>query len=70
MGDYAKAEPLCLRALRIDEKVLGVEPPNIASLLSSLGTLYLHKGDFAKAEPLFQRALKNPCSAKITQIPL
>src|SRR6266496_1668817 len=51
MGDYAKAEPLYERAL----KILG---PNAAGTFSNLAWLYYHTGDYAKAEMLFQRALK------------
>ena len=58
MGDYAKAEPLLLRALKIYEKALGPDHPNTADSLQSLAALYRNTGDYAKAEPLLQRALK------------
>jgi CHAT domain-containing protein len=41
MGDYAKAEPLQLRALKISEKVFGPEHPDTARSLSNLATLYI-----------------------------
>jgi CHAT domain-containing protein/Tfp pilus assembly protein PilF len=58
MGDYAKAEPLCKRALQIYEKALGPEHPVATQCLDNLATIYQEMGDYAKAEPLFQRALK------------
>ena len=58
MGDYAKAEPLYQRALKISEKALGPEHPTPARASRSLAGLYEHMGDYAKAEPLYQRALK------------
>jgi tetratricopeptide (TPR) repeat protein len=58
MGDYAKAESLLQRALKIREKALGPEHAATASSLNDLAGLYQAKGDYAKAEPLYQRALK------------
>jgi CHAT domain-containing protein len=58
MGDYAKAEPLYERALKIREKALGPEHPDTATSLNNLGELYVYMGDYLKAEPLFQLALK------------
>ena len=58
MGDYAKAEPLYQRALKIDEKALGPDHPDTATALNNLAGLYQSMGDYAKAEPLYQRALK------------
>ena len=58
MGDYAKAEPLYQRALKIFEKALGPDHPDTATALTNLAVLYRAMGDYAKAEPLYQRALK------------
>ena len=58
MGNYAQAEPLFQRALKIDEKVIGPEHFRTATSLSNLAGLYQDVGDYAKAEPLYQRALK------------
>jgi tetratricopeptide (TPR) repeat protein len=58
MGEYAKAEPLFQRALKIREKALGPEHPDTAKSLNILANLYSSMGDYAKAEPLLQRALK------------
>ena len=56
-GDYDKAEPLCRRALAIDEKTLGPEHPDVARDLNNLALLLDAKGDYAGAEPLYWRAL-------------
>jgi CHAT domain-containing protein/Tfp pilus assembly protein PilF len=58
MGDYAKAEPLLQRALKINEKKLGPEHFLTAWSLNNLAELYSNMGDYAKVEPLLQRALK------------
>ena len=41
MGDYAKAEPLYQRALKIREKALGPDHPDTATALNNLAGLYL-----------------------------
>jgi CHAT domain-containing protein len=56
-GDYARAEPLYQRALRIKEKGLGAEHPSVGTSLHNLAELYRLKGNYERAEPLFQRAL-------------
>ncbi|PWT82250.1 MAG: hypothetical protein C5B58_08550, partial [Acidobacteria bacterium] len=58
LGDYAKAEPLYQRALKIAERALGPDHPDTAQTLNNLALLYCSLGDYAKAEPLCQRALK------------
>src|SRR5207245_8946794 len=58
MGQYAKAEPLYQRALKIREKAFGSNNPKTAYSLNDLGALYVAQDDYAKAEKLFQRALK------------
>jgi CHAT domain-containing protein len=58
MGDYAKAEPLYQRALKIKEKALGPEHPKTATGLNNLARLYETMGDYTKAELLYQRAFK------------
>ena len=60
MGEYAKAEPLFQEALRIRQKVLGLEHPDTATSLNNLAALYWAMGEYAKAEPLFQEALRDP----------
>src|SRR5437660_11756325 len=55
-GQYAKAEPLYKRALKIREKILGPDHRTVAECLDELAALYWAKGESAKAEPLSQRA--------------
>ncbi len=57
-GQYAKAEPLYQRSLKIWEKALGPDHPHVAVSLNNLATLYYNQEQYAKAEPLYQRALK------------
>ena len=60
MGQYAKAEPLYERALKVFEKELGPEqthgPESLAasSSMHELAILYMYQRDYAKAEPLYQ----------------
>ncbi|MBA2503919.1 MAG: CHAT domain-containing protein, partial [Pyrinomonadaceae bacterium] len=55
-GDYARAEPLHLRALTIWEKALGVEHPDVATALDNLAALYEAKGDYVRAVQSKQRS--------------
>ncbi|HLM56613.1 MAG TPA: tetratricopeptide repeat protein, partial [Pyrinomonadaceae bacterium] len=55
--EYAKAEAVFLRALRIREKALGPDKPEVASTLYSLAATYSRRGQYARAEPLLYRAL-------------
>ncbi len=58
-GKLKDAFPLAEQALRMREKVLGPDHPDIAQALNLLGTLYLQtKGDIPGAQALHQRALK------------
>ena len=54
---YAKAEPLCQRALALGEQALGPDHPLVAESLNNLAAVYLSQGRKAKAKPLMQRAL-------------
>ena len=58
MAQYAKAEPLYQRSLKIREAKLGPDHPDVAGSLDNLANLYYAMGQNAKAEPLFQRSLK------------
>ena len=64
MGQYAKAEPLYQRSLKIRESKLGPDHPDVAQSLNNLATLYQDMGQYAKAEPLYQRSLKI-CESKL-----
>lgn len=56
-GDYARAEPLLVRALELRETVLGKGDPEVAHTLNHLAELYRGRGLYARAEPLHARAL-------------
>jgi len=58
MGLYPSALPFEKRALKIDEKALGPDHPNVATDLNNLAVLYYEQGKYAEALPLYQRALK------------
>src|SRR5262249_49735006 len=50
-GQYAKAEPLFLRALQIYEDKLGKDHPHVVNALNNLAALCLAQGQDATAEP-------------------
>jgi CHAT domain-containing protein/tetratricopeptide (TPR) repeat protein len=56
-GAYARAEPLFVRALAIQEKARGAMHPKVATSLNNLAALYQSQGAYARAEPLLARAL-------------
>jgi tetratricopeptide (TPR) repeat protein len=56
-ADYAQAELLYRRALKIDEKSLGPDHPNVAFKLNNLAQLLQAINRLSDAEPLFRRAL-------------
>jgi len=47
-GKYSEAEPLCQRALAIDEKALGPNHPNVATNLNNLAELYRAQGKYSE----------------------
>ena len=55
---YSDAEPLLVEALKIDEKVLGANHPNLARDLKSLAELYYALVRFEEADKLMVRANK------------
>ncbi len=55
--EYAKAEPLFLRALAIREKQLGADHRDVAWSRNNLGLFYKTRGDFGKADPYYQQAI-------------
>ena len=59
-GEYAKVEPLYLRALAIREKAYGPDNPDVGTTLNDLGWFYFKRGqegDLSRAKSLIQRAL-------------
>jgi serine/threonine protein kinase/Tfp pilus assembly protein PilF len=57
LGLYKKAEPLLGKALKIREKRLRPDHPDLATALNNLALLYKSQGRYGAAEPLYQRAL-------------
>ena len=57
VGDYAAAKPYYVRALAINEEVLGAKHPATALSLNNLGALLDDMGDLAEAKLYYERAL-------------
>ena len=55
---YAEAEPIYQRSLRLREKALGPDHPDVATSLNNLAALYRAQGKYDAAEPLYQRSLR------------
>ena len=56
-AEHTEAEPLLRRAVRVAEKALGFNHPNVAATLNNLASFLLDIGRPAEAEPLMRRAL-------------
>jgi len=56
-GEYARAEPLHLRALAIRERALAPDDPDLAESLTNLAVFHTSQGHHARAEQLQRRAL-------------
>ncbi|ROJ30577.1 Kinesin light chain 2 [Anabarilius grahami] len=57
-GKNKEAEPLCKRALDIQEKVLGKDHPDVGKQLSDLAVLCYNQGKYEEGEHSYRRALK------------
>ena len=57
-GKYSEALPVFERALRIEEKTLGQDHPDIATSLNNLATLNFYLGANEMAESLYIRSLE------------
>ena len=57
MNRLANAEPLYRRALAIDEKIFGLEHPDVARDLNNLALLLYLSNRIEEAEPLYRRML-------------
>ena len=55
--EKGKAEALFLRAIKLDEKALGTDSPDLAIDLNNLGLLYVLSARYGEAEKTYQRAL-------------
>jgi CHAT domain-containing protein/Tfp pilus assembly protein PilF len=58
MADYSKALPLALRALEVNEKILGKDHLDTATCVNNLGILYSEMAHYIQAQSLFNRALE------------
>ena len=56
--EHASSIPLYERALKISEKALGPNHPDVAENLNDLAKLYFKQGKYNEALPLYERALK------------
>jgi tetratricopeptide (TPR) repeat protein len=56
-GPYGDAHSFYLRAMAIQEKVLGTQHPEVAVTLNNLAVLYDTQGRYSQAETLYLRAL-------------
>jgi len=56
-AQYSEAEPLYRRAIKIREKTLGPDHPDVAATLNNLGDLYRAQGKNEEAEPLYKQSL-------------
>jgi len=63
-GRYAEAEPLHKRSLKICEKALGPEHPDVATVLESMAKCWREIGKQDEAEKLEARAKKSDLSVK------
>jgi len=57
-ANYAEAEPLFRRSVKILEQQLGPEHPAVATSLNNLALLLKSQGKYAEAEPLYRRSLE------------
>jgi tetratricopeptide (TPR) repeat protein len=57
-AEFAQAKAAFERALRIFERVLGPEHPNVATLVNNLGNVLQALGDHAGAKAAYERALR------------
>lgn len=56
-GEYDEALPLYEQTLRIQEKALGLDHPDVATTLNNMGNLFYDQGKFEEALPLTERAI-------------
>lgn len=56
-GNQAKAEPLFEHAIKIKQKVLGPDNPDVVSAVCKLCQFYIGRGNYAKADNLAQKII-------------
>jgi tetratricopeptide (TPR) repeat protein len=57
-GEYSEAEPLMVKAVDLQRRVLGEEHPDRLAGMNRLAALYSDEGKYPEAEALFTKALK------------
>ena len=57
LGLYEKSEQFCLKAVKINEKILGLEHQYTATSYNNLALLYKSIGEYQKAKELYIKAL-------------
>jgi len=57
IGQYEKAAPLLLRALKIRQNSLGNDPPDVGKSLRKLAELYEYSGDHDRADTTYYSAV-------------
>jgi len=70
-GNHGEAEPLLRSIVRVMERTLGPESPEVAASLNNLGRTLRETGRLEKAETLYRRALtiaENACGEKHPQV--
>ncbi len=58
VAEYKKAEALCEKSLRIQERILGEEHPDTAETYNNLAFLYKVQGEYEKAKTLYEKSLR------------
>lgn len=58
MAEFSKAKGLLERALKIDEKIYGLDHPNVARDINNLGGVLRDLAELEEARKYFERALK------------
>ncbi|MCA9482266.1 MAG: tetratricopeptide repeat protein [Nitrospina sp.] len=54
---FSEAEPVILRLIALDEKLLGPDHPNVAASLNNLAENYRVRGEVEKANTAYQKSL-------------
>ena len=49
-GRYGEVEPLLVKTLEIQRRVLGQEHPNALAVMNNLAMLYKHQGRYGEAD--------------------
>ena len=57
-GERDKARATCRRALRLMERAVGPDHPDVAAILNSLAAIALDRAEYAEAEALFGRSAR------------